>query len=212
MRPPSSRLAFATIFTLSAATFAGAAANDFISTWKAPGAAPLNFAGRKVAAVLVSEDTNLRVSAEEALAREITARGPVGVPSYRIIPREELKKPESAKSWFERTGVQGLVILRPVKTETDKVYSSFVWTSGYYNYAYDYWGSAWGAVYPIGAGREVKTITVETLMYDLVKGTPIWAGVSRTTDPKDVQSYIKSLAADIVKQLEKDGLVRTRQH
>jgi hypothetical protein len=47
-------------------------------------------------------------------------------------------------------------------------------------------------------------------MYDVSTGSPIWAGVSRTTDPKDVQSYVKSLAADIVKQLEKDGVVRPR--
>jgi hypothetical protein len=186
-----------------------AADNQFISTWRPDGVTTVNFAGRKVAAVVVTDDTGLRVSAEEALAREITARGPVGVPAYRIIPREEVKKSESAKGWFERAGVQGLVIVRPVETETQKVYSSAVWTSGYYNYAWDYWGTSWGAVYPIGGGRDQRTITVETLMYDLVKGAPIWAGVTRTTDPKDVQSYMKSLAADIVKQLGKDGIVRT---
>jgi hypothetical protein len=205
LRPLASLLAAA-----AAIVNVSAADNQFISTWRAPLAAPVNFTGRKVAAVVISDDTNLRVSGEEALAREITARGPIGVPSYRIIPIEELKKGDAAKTWFERTGVQGIVILRGVKTETEKVYSSFVWTSGYYNYAWDYWGTSWASVYPIGSGREQKTFTVETLMYDVSTGSPIWAGVSRTTDPKDVQSYVKSLAIDIVKQLEKDGVVRPR--
>ena len=174
----------------------------------APGAEALNFAGRKVAAVMIVDDTNIRVSAEEALGREISARGPTGVPSYRIIPKEELTNKDSARGWFERAGIQGLVILRLVQTDKEKVYSSAIWVSGYYNYAWDYWGYGWANVYPVGKAREQRTFTVETLLYDLSKGTPIWAGVTRTTDPKDVQAYVKELAVDIVKQLEKDGLVR----
>jgi hypothetical protein len=189
--------------------FAAAAQNDFVSTWKAPGAAQLNFAGKKVAAVLIVDDNSLRVPVEEALAREITARGPAGVPAYRIIPKEELSKKDAAKGWFERAGVAGLVVLRPVKTETEKVYSSALWVSGYYNYAWDYWGYGWANVVPLGKGRDQRTITVETLLFDLSNGAPIWAGVTRTTDPKDIPSYVKLLAIDVVKQLEKEGLVRT---
>jgi len=184
-----------------------AQSNDFVSTWKAPGAGPTSFAGKKVAAVLIVDDHGLRVSAEEALANEISARGPVGVPAYRVIPKEELSKKDAAKGWFERAGIQGLVILRLVETEKDKVYSSAVWSSGYYGSAWDYWGHGWATVYPIGKPREETTITVETMVYDLAKGTPLWAGASRTTDPKNVQSYIKRLASDVVKRLEKDGLI-----
>jgi hypothetical protein len=189
-----------------AASLAAAASNEFISTWKAPGTGALDFAGRKVAAVLISDDQNLRVAAEEALAREITARGPIGVPGYRIIPREELANTHAAKGWFDRAGVRGLVVLRIVQTETEKVYSSAVWSSGYYTDAWDYWGNGWATVFPIGKAREQKTITVETLLYDLSAGTPVWAGVSRTTDPKNVQRYITGLAIDVVKALEKSGM------
>jgi hypothetical protein len=188
------------------ASLAAAAANEFVSTWKADGVTSINFTGRKVAAVVVTDDDNLRVSAEESLAREISTRGPNGVPAYRIIPREEVKKSDAAKGWFERAGVAGLVIMRPVQTDVTKVYSSAVWVSGYYNYAWDYWGTSWGSVYPIGGGRDERTITVETLFYDLSKGTPLWACVTRTKDPADVQSYMKQLASDIVKRLQKDGL------
>ena len=85
--------------------------NDFISTWKAPGTGPIDFTGRKVGAVLIIDDQNLRVSAEEALARELTARGSIGVPAYRVIPKEELAKPDAAKGWFDRAGIKGLVVL-----------------------------------------------------------------------------------------------------
>jgi hypothetical protein len=185
-----------------------AASTEFVTTWKAPGAGEINFAGRKVAAVLIIDDGDLRVSAEEALAREITARGPIGVPSYRIIPKELLADKDAAKTWFERQSIAGLVVLRLVQTDTSKVYSSAIWSSGYYNYAYDYWGYGWASVYPIGKARLERTITVEVMLFDLSKGTSIWAAVTRTTDPKNPQAYVKGLAIDVVKKLEKEGLVR----
>ena len=42
------------------------------STWRAPGVESFEFRGQKVAAVVISSDDSLRVSGEEALAREIT--------------------------------------------------------------------------------------------------------------------------------------------
>lgn len=190
------------------AALAAAAQNDFVSTWKADGVTSIDFSGRKVAAVLIVDDNGLRVSAEEALAREISARGPTGVPAYRIIPKEELKKKDAAKGWFERAGIAGLVVLRPVDLETEKVYSSAVWASGYYNSAWDYWGTSWASVVPLGKGRDQRTLTVETALFDLSKGTPVWGALTRTTDPKDVQTYVKGLAKDVVKRLESEGLVR----
>ena len=185
-----------------------AASVTFLSTWKSPGAGPLNFAGRKVAALVIVDDLSLQMSAEEALAREITSRGPTGVPAYRMIPREELIDRDRAKTWFEKANIQGLVILRLVATDTQKVYSAVVWSSGYYANAWDYYGNGWATPYPIGKGRNQRTITVETMLYDLATGNPIWAGVSRTTDPKDAASFMKELAREVVKNLEKEGLAR----
>ena len=181
--------------------------NEFLTTWKAPGAAPIDFTGRRVVAVLIADDTTVRVAAEEALAREVIARGANGIAAYRTIPKELLTDKDAARAWFEKSKTQGLVILRVVQTDTRKVYSSAMWVSGYYGYAYDYWGYGWANVYPMGKAREQRILTVETLLYDLSKGTPVWAAVTRTTDPRDVQSYVKQLAADIVKRLEKDGVI-----
>jgi hypothetical protein len=202
------RLAISAAIVLLTAAVSTAASNEFLSTWKSPTAGPLNFVGRKVAAVVIVDDLSLQMSAEEALAREITARGPVGVASYRIVPREDLANKDKAKAWFERAGVQGLVVMRIVDTDKQKVYSAVVWSSGYYGNAWDYYSYGWATPYPIGAGRTQTTITVETLLYDLSTGSPIWSGVSRTTDPKDTGSYMKSLAKDVVKYLKKAGLTR----
>ena len=192
-------------------TVVAASNNEFIRTWKAPGAAPLNFAGRKVAAVVIVDDADLQVAAEEALSREIAARGPNAVPAYRIVPRPELAKKESARAWLEKAGVEGLVAMRVVGADTRTTYSSVVFSSGYYGNAWDYWGYGWTSVYPIGKGKKETDLTVETLLFDLSTGSPVWAGVSHTTNVKDHISFMKSLATDIGKQLEKAGLSASRR-
>ena len=56
------------LMALAASVITFAAADvTLTSTWKAPGEGPLNFAGKKVVALVVTNDENLRMSAEEAL-------------------------------------------------------------------------------------------------------------------------------------------------
>ena len=88
----------AAAFSMSAVLMAGP---KFVSTWKAPDAAGVSFSGKKVAALIMSDDLNLRMSGEEALVRELAAVGlPAGVASYRIVPKEELRNPDKAKGWY----------------------------------------------------------------------------------------------------------------
>jgi hypothetical protein len=177
----------------------------FRSTWKADDVQKLDMAGKKVAAVMISRDTSLRMSVEEALAREVTARGSVGVAAYRTIPAELLEDPEKARAWFERTGVSGVVVLRLQSVDKEKVASAVVWTTMYYQDFNNYYATGWGGAVPLRT-REVTTIAVETLMFNVSNGKLIWGGVTESTNPKNVQTYIAGLAGEIAKELQREGL------
>ena len=185
-----------------------AAEHRFTSTWKAPGTGPLNFAGKRVAALVITTDDSLRMSAEAALAREITARGPKGVAAYTLIPREELTDKDKAKGWFERSAVEGVVAMRIVGVDKTRSYSAVVWSSGYYGNFWDYDGTGWATVTPIGKGRVDTTLAVETLLFRVSDATLLWASISETTNPKDAGTFMKGLVATVVKELQKQGLVR----
>jgi hypothetical protein len=191
----------------SAATLT-AASYDFLSTWKAPGLAPIDFTGRKVVALVITNDESLRMSAEEALASEITARGPQGIAAYRAIPKELLADKEQAHAWFTRTGVAGVVALRIVNTDTVKTYNSVVWSSGYYGSFWDYYPYGWATVTPIGPGKDTLVIAVETLFFDVSDGKLLWGAVTETEDPGSPQEYMKGLAAAVVKEMKKQGIAR----
>src|SRR5262245_15981206 len=156
----------------------------FTSTWAAPDAGAVSFKGQKVVALIMSDDMDLRVPGEEALARELTARGMTGVAAYRLIPREELKDASRAKSWFERTSVAGVVVLRPVSQEKVERPTAVVWTSPYYSSLWGYYPYGWSSTYQVVSTTEDRIIVVEALIFKVSTGGLVWGGVSEATNPK----------------------------
>jgi hypothetical protein len=187
---------------------AGHADVRFVSTFKSMDAGTVVFVGKKVAAVVITDDDSLRVSGEEALAGELTARGLEGVPTYRIAPKEELRKPETAKVWFERAGIEGIVVVRPVGAEQRTTYNPGTWVSPYYSTLWGYWGQGWGSVYVPGSSRRATVITVETTIYSVTKNQLLWAAVTETSDPDNLQKFVGELVKESVKQLHEQGLAR----
>jgi hypothetical protein len=193
-------------FSLSAVVSAGP---KFVSTWKAPEAAGTSFAGKKVAALIISDDQDLRVSGEEALVRELAAAGvPQGVASYRLVPREELRDPAKAKGWYERAGAEGVVAMRLVKADKRQTWSPSMWSTPYYSSLWGYYGYGWGAVYDPGVTRTELVAVIETLIFSVPQNKLLWAGVTETTDPKGASRIIKDVVAGTVKEMKKQGLIR----
>jgi hypothetical protein len=191
---------------LVTALHAAADKPKFTSSWRSPDASGVSFAGKKVAALVITSDENLRVSGEEELARQLATRGIQGVPTYRIAPREELSSAERARPWFERTGIDGVVALRPVSR--DVTYTPAVWTSTSYSNWWGYYGYGWTTVIDLSGPRTDTTVVIETVIYSVTKDRLLWGGVSTTTNPKDTPTFLKDLVAEAVKEMQKRGLIK----
>ena len=179
----------------------------FRSVWKAPDVDRLNFAGKKVAAVVITEDQDLQVSAEEELARQLTALGVQGVPSYRLVPREVIRDKAKVKEWFERSGTTGLVVLRVVSADKEVSYTPDLWVTSMYANPWDYYAYGWGTAIGGVNRREELVVTIETLVYSVPLSKLVWAGVSEKTNPKDAQKVVKDLVGAVVSEMRKGGLV-----
>ena len=193
---------------IAAAVVTLSAAIKFTSTFKSMDAGAVNFAGKKVAALVISNDDSLRVAGEESLVRELNARGMQAVATYRIAPKEELRRPESAKPWFEKAGVEGVVAVRPVSADTQETYSPGTWTSANYGTLWGYYGYGWSAVYiPGGVQRETKVV-VESTIYSVPRNQLLWAAVTETTNPRDLRGFVEELVKRSVEEMQKQGLAR----
>jgi hypothetical protein len=186
------------------------ASTSFNSVWKNPAAQPGNFKGQKVAALIISKEEGVRYGAEEALARELTARGAVGIAAYTLIPKELIQDKDKAKEFLEKANVAGVVAMRVVGKDKEITQSSGTywggpaymtfWGSGYYGYG-------WGGVYSPGYLRTDTIVTVEILVYSLAQDQLIWAGQSQTTNPSKVGPFIKELVAKAAAEMKKQGLI-----
>jgi hypothetical protein len=206
MKPVAIALAFAALLPLAAAAKA-----DFKSTWKSPGADNVAYAGKKVVGLIVSNDMSLRMSAEEALARELTSKGVQGIAAYKVIPREEIRDKDTVKSWFERAGAAGVVILRLVDLSKETSPSVVVWQSGtYYDSLWSYYPYVWGATIDISPSRTDVTVVVETLIFDVATSKLLWAGTSESSNPKGAQALVKDIVDAAADRMRKDGLIRQR--
>jgi hypothetical protein len=179
----------------------------FKSTWKAPDVDRLNFAGKKVAAVVISEDQDLQISAEEELARQLTALGVQGVPSYRLVPREVLRDKAKVKEWFEQSGTTGLVVIRVVSADKEISYTPDLWVTSMYASPWDYYAYGWSTAIGGINRREDLVVTIETLVYSVPMSKLLWAGVSEKTNPKDAQKVVKELVGAVVSEMRKADLV-----
>jgi len=196
-------------FILLTALAVAAAKPKFTSTWKAPNATSVSYAGKKVVGVVVTNDLSLQMSAEEALVRALNERGVQGVAAYRLIPREELKDPARAKGWVERSGAAGVVILRLVDLTKEKVPSAVVWSSAtYYGSLWSYYPYAWGSTFEIGPGRTDVRVVVESLVFDVVGNKLLWAGTSETSNPAGAQELVKAIVEEAAERMKKDGLIK----
>lgn len=181
----------------------------FQSTWRNPEAQPLQLANRKVAAVFITRDGVLRRRAEDAMAREITARGAEGVPAYTFLTDAEIKDPEAAKAKASSLGFSGAAVMRVVGSHT--VYrrtTGLVWIGAPYHHLWGgYWGWGWGTIWSPGYPSVERIVKVETLVYSLEQDQLVWAGVSRTFDPGHIEDFISELAVAVSEQLKKEGLI-----
>jgi hypothetical protein len=185
------------------------AESKFTSTWKAPDAPHVAYAGKKVVGLVISDDMNLRMSSEEALARALTSKGAQGVAAYRMIPREEIHNPDSVKAWFQRAGAAGLVTMRLVDLQKETTPSAIIWQSGpYYDSLWSYYPYAWSTSIDIMPARTDVKVVVEMLLFDVTAARLLWAGTSVSTNPKDAQAVVKDIVDAAVDQMKKDGLIR----
>ena len=198
----------AVLAATAAVTLAACATTSLQSTWKDPTAAPLNLKGKKVVALVVTDEEALRYAAEDEAAREITAHGGVGVPAYTLLPQAQIRNKERARAIFEKEGIEAVVVVRPVAKEKE-LSGSFSSNPGYSSFwGPGFWGGGWGGGW--GGDGYLRTDTiliVETLVYSLQQNKLVWASQSQTMNPTQVGSFMRELSKTLGTEMEKQGLL-----
>ena len=150
----------------------------------------------------------MRVAGEESLVRELNARGMMAVATYRIAPKEELVRAETARPWFEKASVEGIVVVRPVSIDRRQTYTPSTWVSTNYSTLWSYYGYGWGAVYVPGSVQRETSVVVETTVYSVPLNQLLWALSARRKNPRDMRAFVEELVKESVEEIAEQGLAR----
>ena len=201
-------IARTTLCIAGALALSACATTSFDSTWRTPDVGPVDYAGKKVAAVFVSQEEGSRRSAEDTLAREISAHGAQGVASYTLIPTQELQDQAQVRAKLQSAGIEGVVVMRVTGKEQQVSQTPGTWSSmGYSSFSHY---SGWGAVYEPGYLVTDTIVSVETLVYSLTQDKLLWGGQSKTFNPSKLDAFVSELAQAVAEELEEEGLIRER--
>ena len=193
---------------LLAASASACVSTTFTHTWKAPDAQALDPQGYKIAAVYITSDEGGRRVAEDVLVQKLSARGAQGVASYSLVSREKLEDMAYVQARLLEAGVDGVLTLRVIdeKQEISLAETGYrPWIGPHYGRLTRYWDYGWD--YPYEPARINNVVRVETLVYSLTRDELLWAGTSRTVNPKELPKFVAGLADELAKRLMHQGLL-----
>jgi hypothetical protein len=184
-----------------------ACASQVETSWRDPSTTADSLRFHKLLVVAMAQEGAMRRSAEDALVRALSEAPRVQsgqlqvTPSYEVLEQAELGDVDRARAKVEAQGYDGMVITSFVSSE-ERVSVD----PGSYAPMWGYYGRR-GVLYDPGSVRSDTIIRVQTNIYSVADGKLLWSGVSRTMNPRSVESLAKDVFRDVVGTLRKQGLL-----
>jgi hypothetical protein len=186
-----------------------------------------NFSGgpmKKIDVVALGTNLANRRVAEDVFAQKLRDAGVDGVAGWTVIPDEARAAQGPFTEAVTRTGAQGLLVVRLLGVDTrTQVTTTMVPTTGPM-WGGPGWGRSWGggwgggwggagtfgpAMVPVQEVSQYDLAIVETTLYEVATGRPVWSANTQTFNPSSVQREAPGFADLIIGQLKARGLIAT---
>jgi len=188
-------------------TLAACQTTSLQSAWFDP-----NFTGgpmHRIAVVAVGLNFANRRVIEDVFAQRLRDAGVDGAAGWTVIPDEAREAQEPFNRALTSSGAQGLVRIRLLGIDTrTQVSTTMVATTG------PMWGPGWGStsmwgttMVPVTQVSQDNLAIVETTLYEVATGRPVWSGNTQTLNPSTVQREARGFADVIIGQLRARGLI-----
>jgi hypothetical protein len=190
---------------------AGCASTRFTNTWKDPSAAPLSVKqGDLVVAMVMSKVETTRRSGEDMLSAELQKRGLRPIPSFTLIPLEQVDDREKALAAVRDSGAVAVFSMRPIAVTKEQTYvpPSYMGPApGPYGGWGPYYGYGWSAAYSPGYVRTDTLVRVEILVFDIKQDNLIWGAQSETTNPERLDLLVGDLVQAAADEMTRVGVI-----
>lgn len=129
--------------------------------------------------------------------------------SYRLFDHDGELRDENIARTLSEHGIDGAMVTRLVGVDTEyRFIDGSPYAMGGMPYGfYGYYHGAWGVLYSPEYMLDYDIVVLETNLFDVASSELVWAGLSETFDPSNVDEAIESYAQTMVKALVLNGLL-----
>jgi hypothetical protein len=183
-------------------------ATPIVSEWRNPAYASGPF--KRIMIGGPSGETSVRRNFEDEFVVQLQAAGIDGLASYRYIPENEEIDENKLKQAAQKARADAVLFVRSVKMEQK---TNFGPTFPYLSFGIfgSNVGASWSGLPGASGAYRNNEYTSETTLYDVAKNELVWTGTTKTTEPENVQTAIKSYVEAVMKALDAQNLLPGRQ-
>lgn len=202
-----SRMIIRAMTGLGSLVLVGCATTTLVSTWEDPAYT------QKIDKILVlgmSKNEGIRTKYEHTLASAINAQGAQAEPAAAYLPSNVEPTREGVQAAIAGKGFDTVLVTRVISSTTEERYvpgTPYIAPAPYYQGFYDYYLQTFPIVYSPGYVVNDKVVNLETNVYDIESGKLVWAVVSESFNPENLDKEIDALSELIVSQLKEDGML-----
>jgi hypothetical protein len=189
-----------------------AGSTKLVLSWRNPEASAKQF--HKILVIGMSDRVEVRANFEDALSAKVARPGIQAIPGNTILLRPEgtAVNLDYIKDQIRSNNIDAVIVSRLVKIDKNITYvpGEAFYPYPYYSTFYGYYGTVYPVVYSPGYLKEEKKIRIETNFYSTEgpEGQLVWTGMSDTFNPSSSAKAIDSVVKLVVKELEKQQLLK----
>ena len=171
-----------------------------VTTWKDPNIPKPTF--NKIAIAFPHKDPSLRQRVEDGIVRRMSRPG---VATHTFVSDTDLTDRETLKARLASNGVDGLVLLRLLNVDEDKIVALGDTRSVY--------PSLWDAcadplnITTASYSYTSRIVTADLTIYSVATAKPVWIGRIKSTDPKHLKGLLDELVKASASELKKQKLI-----
>ena len=144
-------------------------------------------------------------------AEQLETEGITGIASHLVIADSDALSEENVRSAVRKTGADAALIARLAGVEKEKRYvpPTYEYGSvfGYGTGLYPYFGMSHRYVSTTSYTKTDTIVKLETVVFSPRSGEMIWAGATRSFNPKSPTSVIKENTEIIITDMKESGLL-----
>jgi hypothetical protein len=178
-------------------------ATPIVSEWRNPAQASSSFQRLMIAGP--SGDASVQRSFEDEFVAQLAAMGVEALASYRYMPESEGTNENNLKRAAQGARADGLLLMRSLRVEEKTNYPAIGPGISFGIFGSNV-GAEWYGIPGASGPYRYNEYTSETALYDVASNELVWTGSVKTTDPRNVQTAIKSYVQTVTKALAAQNL------